>query len=896
MKLETVWILHHSHTDIGFTLDPPVLWEMERRFIDTAIDACERHADHDGDHAFKWVVETVAPLLYWLAHSSDRQIARFQALEKAGRIEIAGAFLNVTPLADADDYAEMFQPLARLRRDYGFTITHAMNADVNGHNWPLVDTMLDTGMETFSMAINIHYGGAPFERPTLFRWQGPSGRAIPTLNNWCYPVAGWCGIPTDAQKLAEHVPLIEAALERVGWPLNFVLLQAMAYGGDNSTADIGYAEFIRKWNARGKGPRLRMGTWREFWAAARPGIAGLPVHAGDWTDYWNFGSLSSAKETALARRARSRLRTADLLHACLGGLGIGREGDAAGSDHPGRDPKEVLRTAPGYRREAWSDLETWHEHTWGSFAATQPELEHSASAWHHKAKLAWQAHSLSLLLARDGAAELAVRAAREPGDALVLFNPLPWDRTVWGDGIPAGCVLDPDETHRRSADSSATRHGQDVPSRPQFRVEPVTVPACGYTAVPRRLLHETPWPWDRKGADTAVIEDGLRRIEFDTTVGGIRSWYDKTLGRELVDGGVPWRFGSVVHEEVQRPPKGDPRGAQYGAIEYGFGKDKPVWQTGWTATRRSHEKLAKHMVLDWPDAVEVEQVVEVPGLASPGTLSFILPRHANLLEVRGRWNMGLESYPESTYLALPFAVPGATVRYDVGGIGIEPGRQQLPGTCRDYFHLQHWADFSGAEFGVTVATPENPLAQFGGFHFAHAQKHFRLERALFLGWITSNYWCTNFPGYQPGQVTARYVLQPHAGSFDETAAHRFGLEAALPCLPQNAREAARPKAPLPRSGSLLALPGAPVLTQHVLPAAWSGAGGEGIVLRLMNASDSTQMARIGPGILRFAGAVRCDALGGNARDLSVRNGIAQVELKPREQVSVRLQGLRPGCG
>jgi hypothetical protein len=45
------------------------------------------------------------------------------------------------------------------------------------------------------MAINIHYGGAPFERQSLFRWRGPAGRSIPTLDNWCYPTAGWCGLP-----------------------------------------------------------------------------------------------------------------------------------------------------------------------------------------------------------------------------------------------------------------------------------------------------------------------------------------------------------------------------------------------------------------------------------------------------------------------------------------------------------------------------------------------------------------------------------------------------------------------------------------------------------------------------------------------------------------------------
>ena len=75
--------------------------------------------------------------------------------------------------------AEHQATLARLRKDYGLRITHAMSADINGHNWPLADVLLAAGIQTTSMAINEDFGGAPFTRPNVFRWQAPSGALLP---------------------------------------------------------------------------------------------------------------------------------------------------------------------------------------------------------------------------------------------------------------------------------------------------------------------------------------------------------------------------------------------------------------------------------------------------------------------------------------------------------------------------------------------------------------------------------------------------------------------------------------------------------------------------------------------------------------------------------------------
>ena len=122
------------------------------------------------------------------------------------------------------------------------------------------------------------------------------------------------------------------------------------------------------------------------------------------------------------------------------------------------------------------------------------------------------------------------------------------------------------------------------------------------------------------------------------------------------------------------------------------------------------------------------------------------------------------------------------------------------------------------------------MIQLGGFHFGDYQDTFQLERPVLLGWVTNNYWETNFRPYQPGQVQARYRLYPHDGPFDEAQAHRRGLEAAYTeLIAQPLGEPASQAPTLPASGALLYLPEPPVLSLHVKPAR----NGQGWIIRLL---------------------------------------------------------------
>jgi alpha-mannosidase len=194
-------------------------------------------------------------------------------------------------------------------------------------------------------------------------------------------------------------------------------------------------------------------------------------------------------------------------------------------------------------------------------------------------------------------------------------------------------------------------------------------------------------------------------------------------------------------------------------------------------------------------------------------------------------------------------------------------------------------DFNDGRRGVTVATPENPMVQFGDFHFGDNQYHFELERAMLLGWVTNTYWETNFRAYQPGLVTARYRVRPYGGTFDEGAAHRLGLEAAndAPLLQQLGEPHGELRLPL--AGSLLALPEPPVMVIHVKPA-YSGSGA---LVRLLNASDEAQNATIGSGLVQIGQAVRCDLLENELGPLPVENGAVQLTLQPREMAAVLIR-------
>ncbi len=204
-----------------------------------------------------------------------------------------------------------------------------------------------------------------------------------------------------------RLPRLQKYLDEIGYPLPILLLQSYHPYGDNGSA-FDFTPFIDAWNAAGHTPRIVLATPSMWWDAVKQ--YDLQTYRGDWTDYWNFGSISSARETTINRASRARLRSADAIYAAVSTL-------------PPTDHQWAEQSFARHRANAWKSLHLWDEHTWGAdISIRNPYSEDTLSQWNHKANYAYTARSLSLLLQRDALADFAQHVVREQADDLLDFQ------------------------------------------------------------------------------------------------------------------------------------------------------------------------------------------------------------------------------------------------------------------------------------------------------------------------------------------------------------------------------------------------------------------------------------------------------------------------------------------
>lgn len=744
----TVYLTQHTHTDIGYTRPQTEILPEHLRYIDYALDYCDLTDGHPDDAKFRWTCETSWAVREYLRGRPARQIERLKQRVREGRIEVCGLLLNMSEIAPEPALAALVRPLRELNEVLSVPVRTAMQNDVNGAGWCLPDYFQGIGIRYLSMGINQTRSILPFDKPTCFWWESPSGKRVLAYRSDHYMTANFWGLETgNLAKVQPGVDKYLRGLERRGYPFDRVGVQFSGYFTDNSPPSTAACDLVKAWNEQFVSPRLRLATAQEFlgWVE-KEHASELPVHRQAWPDWWTDGFGSAARETAAARETETAMQINHTLLAMAAAAGAPLRLDT------------LLRAAA-----IQDDLLFYHEHTYGAAESiSDPLAENTQVQWGEKASYVWSAVMAAHLLREEalGLAQEFIPRAEVP--ILAVFNTLNWPRSGLVRVFIDHEILPPDREFK-ILDGTEALPAQVMERRAEgtyWAVWARDVPAFGFKLL--RLQSGTePRPTPPAAPSGTVLENAFYKLTVDPAQGGIVSLVDKESGRELVDPQASWTLGQCLYETmpVNREMKPDVfRRTSVRNVEVRPGANGPVWRS---------------LLL----AADLDGAATNRGLRA----EFRLYDTEKRLELHFSLRKLPVPTPEAVYVALPFQMPGGRMLYEAQGGHVTPGDDQIPGSSSDWQTLQSFLAIRGDAGQIILGSEQVPLVQLGDFNLGKWQPVTRVERPHVYSWVMNNYWFTNFRTEQSGEFRWHYYLTSTADAGRGTAT-RFGWGSRVPLV------------------------------------------------------------------------------------------------------------------
>jgi hypothetical protein len=744
-----LYLIHHTHLDIGYTHVQDEVERLQWAHLEEAIELGRASEEAPEEARFVWHPEgSWAVESYLATRIASKRQALLEAIRR-GWIHIDGLYANLlTGLATGEALVRTVRPSVEITGEAGVPLESAMFSDIPGMTWGVVPALAQAGVRYLSIGPNRgHRIGSFLDTwaDSPFWWESPSGRE--RLLTWVHG-GGYSIFHTGLgyehleKRLDEELVLAYAdTLAARGWPHGIAGLR-YNIGSDNGPPDSTLSAAVAAWNERHVTPRLVISSVPELFREleVRAGEV-LPVFRGDLTGYWEDGAASSARETAMARRAAESLVQTEALAALTG----------------------VLLPEPELEA-AWRDVLLFLEHTWGSWnSISEPEAEFTVSQWERKKAFAEDAADQARRL-RQRALGSGTGADAPPGPrSLEILNSSPWDREEV-------LVLPPDRADYIG--SLRTGTGTDVATQRladgSLAIASGAVPGWGSRRfeVRARGDGDEPRPAAVEGGG-AELDNGRVRLGFDPESGDLVSLVMHEDGRELV-----------------------PPGESMGDWLYVPGRDPSTSQTAGGGAVR----ITDDGPLVWTAVV----TREAPGTAAGLETRFRVFAGSERVEILHRFKKKSVLEPEAVLLRFPLAAERSEIV--VGGAWgpWQAESDQLPGANRNYATMERWADLHDEAGGLQLVSVDVPGIQLGSIGTDATVAGWRdsVDSAPVLySYVMNNYWETNYRAAQDGPHELAYTLRPHSG-FDRAAAERFAIEVAHPLAAREV-EANSPAAAVP---------------------------------------------------------------------------------------------------
>jgi hypothetical protein len=832
-----IYVLPHSHTDIGYT---EIQTAVEQKQVDNLLKGIEyarRTADYPEGARFVWNVEVLWAADLYQRRLSEEQRSEFLDAVSKGWVGLNGMYLNeLTGLCRPEELLRLFRFSTQLAGQCNTTIDAAMISDVPGYTWGTVTAMAQAGIRYFSTAPNYfdRIGDIMVQLENKpFYWTSPSGKESVLV--WI-PLKGYAMSHIIGSLSSQFVADYQGQLQKDGYPYDIAYIRWSGHG-DNAVPDSAICGFIKEWNTKYTWPKFIISSTSAAFRAFEQRYGDrIPRLRGDWTPYWEDGAGSSALETAMNRASADRLTQAEALWTM---------------QNPGGFPVADFE-------DAWRHVLLYSEHTWGAWCSvSDPENKATKEQWEIKRSYALEVDSMSR--------ELLVGALRragagKPTRAVDVFNTASWQRTdlvlLSKDLSAAGDRVTDDKGRpvpsQRLTTGELAFVASDVPA---FSKRRYTVSAGKTLSAGKASAHDN------------VLANDIVRVRVDKKTGGVT---------DLSINGIQCNFADTA--------------SSYAINDYLFlpgdsivnlRRNGPV-----AITVKEPGPLVASFLIESgaPGCNKLTREVRLfAGFDYVELINTVDKKRTSVSDRPGSWEFAQKGGKESVNFAFPFNVEGGVMRLDLPLGTMQPEIDQMPSACKNWFTVGRWADVSNERQGITWVTLDAPLVQVGGITATLLgsqtnpsvwRKHVAPTQELF-SWAMNNHWSTNYRAYQEGPVVFRYVLRPHL-TFEPDAATRFATALSQPLI-------AAPASGKPTSRSRLLVEPEGVVVLAMKPSDDHKA----IIVRLFGASGRTQKAR-----LRWAAPAPKAIWLSNTSERPLEKIGSEVEVPAWDVVTLRASGFR----
>jgi len=731
VKTQTIYLLHHSHVDIGYTHVQKEVEEIHWRYFEEVIEYSKKSRANSEGARYKWNTEVMWAVDSYLENASPDKRAEFINAVKKGWIGLDALYGNeLTGLCNTEELVRLTEIGRRVSNMCGVPLESAMITDVPGWTWGIVPVLANSGVKYISMGTNFgHRIGGTIEKwgDRPFYWVSPSGeeKLLCWIHEKAYSMfhsgleSAALNNPDSEKKVFNYL----TELYNNKYPYDIIPLR-YNIGSDNGPPDPELAKTVEDWNNKYISPRIIISTTTEMFRAFEEKYSShIPVVRGDFTPYWEDGAASSAEETAINRKSADRLVQAETLWTIL---------------DPMNYPSKKFD-------EAWKNVILYNEHTWGSWnSISDPENEFTISQWEHKKLFAIKAKEQSEELFNEAFQNKKLYAGESK--TFEVFNTCSWNRTDLLN-LPA----DNYNGEHYVIDNMGMKSPIQKLSSGELVFIAYNVPAMGSKVY--SLINGTAPKNNELSVDKEKISNQILSVILDRISGSIIDIRHKDIPVNLVDidNGNLNSYNYIKGRKPDNPSNSS-------NSKFYIKEEGPV--------------LVSVLVESEGEGVN-KLYREIRLISGINRIDII-----NTIDKQKIYNQ------EGVHIGFPFNIKNGQMSLDIVYGNYRPEKDQLPGACKNYFTIEDWVDISNQDYGITWVSPDAPLIEIGAITtdpVMYGWINKIDESQTFYSYIMNNYWETNYRAAQEGKVSFRYSIQVHK-KFIPSDAEKFGIERNSPLI------------------------------------------------------------------------------------------------------------------